>query len=318
MCSPHYGQYQREACNYVRCITIIEYLYGGLVDGEPFGSFWEDYMGWTEAIFEKVGKGYTKELKRVLRNKGVATGRANKSVIPTLQDLLAQAQDSPPEWEIRAEAIQKAMKALRKIAAERAATEALNIRNEPPTEDILELPLQSEVMVWREKKGWQGPYKVIPTEGYEVTVNMVNGPTTFRTTVVKRYYRNEDTENGNLAADTMTNHQTPAAEPIVRLPRRRGRPAGSKNKVNVYAQCLTKKEEDDYAQAIKLRQDGVINTSGAHPFEASDQKEVDDLVGRGVFSFELFDPQEHGADRIFKVWMVLEINGKTMVPYEKS
>jgi hypothetical protein len=69
--------------------TIVSYLQGGLTDGELFGSFCEDYEGWTEAMFKRVGKEYARELKRVLRYKGVATGRANKSLVPTLVDLLA-------------------------------------------------------------------------------------------------------------------------------------------------------------------------------------------------------------------------------------
>ena len=54
--------------------TIVNYLYRGLMDGELFGSFCEDYEGWTEAIFRRVEKEYARELKRVLRYKGVATG----------------------------------------------------------------------------------------------------------------------------------------------------------------------------------------------------------------------------------------------------
>jgi hypothetical protein len=50
----------------------------------------------------------------------------------------------------RSEAIQKATKALRKIAAERQVADALNTQNGPATEDVLALPLQSEVLVWRE------------------------------------------------------------------------------------------------------------------------------------------------------------------------
>ncbi|EDU43469.1 conserved hypothetical protein [Pyrenophora tritici-repentis Pt-1C-BFP] len=98
-------------------------------------------------------------------------------------------------------------------------------------------------------------------------------------------------------------------------PRKRRRPPGSKNKPKV--QYLSNKEEDYYALAVKLRNDGVISVPGA-PFEASDHKEIDDLVGRGVFSFELFDPTLHGGYRIFKSRMVREVKGKTMVPYEKS
>ena len=79
-------------------------------------------------------------------------------------------------------------KALRKAAAERSVADALNTRNGPSMEEALALPLQSEVMVWREKKGWQGLYKVINTKDYEITVDIVNGPTTFCLTAVKLYY----------------------------------------------------------------------------------------------------------------------------------
>ncbi|KAK1918680.1 hypothetical protein P3342_001729 [Pyrenophora teres f. teres] len=50
---------------------------------------------------------------------------------------------------------------------------------------------------------------------------------------------------------------------------------------------ITRKEQDDHELAIKLRNDGVITTSGA-PFEASDDQ-ISDLVGRGVFKFEQYN-----------------------------
>jgi hypothetical protein len=79
-------------------------------------------------------------------------------LVPTLLVFGAYPQvsiDSPPSPSTicRAEAIQKAMKALRRAAAERAVSNALNTRNGPTTDKILSLPLQSEVMVWREKNG---------------------------------------------------------------------------------------------------------------------------------------------------------------------
>ena len=50
-----------------------------------------------EVIFRRVNTEYVRELKRVLRYKGVATGRANKNLVPTLIDLLAQADEDPLE-----------------------------------------------------------------------------------------------------------------------------------------------------------------------------------------------------------------------------
>jgi hypothetical protein len=54
---------------------------------------------------------------------------------------------------------------------------------------MLALPLQSEVLVWRESDGWNSPYKVASIDGHNITVDMVNGLTTFRSTVIEPYYR---------------------------------------------------------------------------------------------------------------------------------
>ncbi|KAF1939129.1 hypothetical protein EJ02DRAFT_457279, partial [Clathrospora elynae] len=225
--------------------------------------------------------------------------------------------ESPPSPSMvkRSEAIQKATKALRKLTAERQVADALNTRNGPDTADVLALPLQSEVLVWRESDGWNGLYKVASIDGHNVTVDMVNGPTTFRSTVVKPYYRPD-----HLWTDPDAPHAPPAEVtvpvpvPSAAQPRKRGRPPGSKNMANTY---MTRKEENNLELAIKLRNDQVITTPGA-PFEASDDQEISDLVGRGVFKFELYDEEAHSGIRIFKSRLVREVKGKTTKPYEKS
>ncbi|KHJ31792.1 hypothetical protein EV44_g3458 [Erysiphe necator] len=85
------------------------------------------------------------------------------------------------------------MKALRRVQAERQINDAINTRNGPSIHEIPSLPLQSEVCVWREKNGWQGPFKVMATDGHIVTVDMLNVPATFRSTVLKPYYRDINT-----------------------------------------------------------------------------------------------------------------------------
>ncbi|KAF7577809.1 hypothetical protein PtrM4_020490 [Pyrenophora tritici-repentis] len=226
--------------------------------------------------------------------------------------------ESPPSPSMvkRSEAIQKATKALRKITAEHQVADALNTRNGPATADMLALPLQSEVLVWRESDGWNGPYKIASTDGHNVTVDMVNGPTTFRSTVVKPYYRPDHLWSDPDAPHAPNEPHEPVAVPPAVQPRRRGRPPGSKNKRKAHA-YITKKEQDDLELAIKLRNDGVITTSGA-PFEASDDQEISDLVGRGVFKFEQYDERLHSKIRIFKSRLVREVKGKTTKPYEKS
>ncbi|KAM4055171.1 hypothetical protein HRG_005976 [Hirsutella rhossiliensis] len=71
---------------------------------------------------------------------------------------------------------------------------------------------------------------------------------------------------------------------------------------------LVKKEEDAYQLAIKLRDEGIITTPGT-PFEESDSTEIDDLLVRGVFSFERYNEAKHGNHHIFRSRMVREVKG---------
>ncbi|KID81354.1 Ribonuclease H-like protein [Metarhizium guizhouense ARSEF 977] len=81
---------------------------------------------------------------------------------------------------------------------------------------------------------------------------------------------------------------------------------------------LTTKEQGDRDLAVLLRSKGLIITPG-QPFEISGRTEIDNLIARGVFKFELYDPVKHAKLRIFDSRMVNEIKGKdTAAPYEKS
>ncbi|KAI0994393.1 hypothetical protein K3495_g13789 [Podosphaera aphanis] len=231
--------------------------------------------------------------------------------------------ESPPSPSLlkRADAIQKAMKSLRKAQAKRQINDAINARNGPSVNEIQSLPLQSEVRVWREKDGWQGPFKIIATDRHNVTVDMVNGPVTFRSTVVKPYYRDPDTSFGPPPLDqdeddSIVTNVHPA--PPALQPRRRGRPVGAKNKPKSPVDAfITKKEKSAYEFSLKLRAEGIITSPGA-PFEESDAREIDDLIGRGVFQFEHYDVTKHAGHRLFKSRMVREIKGINDKPYEKS
>jgi len=59
------------------------------------------------------------------------------------------------------EAIHKAIKEVRRLYATRQVNNVLEIRNGLNTLTMLDLPLQSEVRVWRKKGEWLGPYKLI-------------------------------------------------------------------------------------------------------------------------------------------------------------
>jgi Reverse transcriptase (RNA-dependent DNA polymerase) len=108
----------------------------------------------------------------------------------------------------------------------------------------------------------------------------------------------------------------PSASCVANRNGRRNRNRG--HGANVSMSFVTGKERADQELSIQLRKQGKITTPGA-PFEASDKQEIDNLIGREVFSFEQYDPAKHGGIRIFKSRLVREIKGKaTNAPYEKS
>lgn len=122
----------------------------------------------------------------------------------------------------RAEAIAKAMKDLRRLSSESEIRTALNTRN-GPTPQTMSLHLQNEVRVWREKDGWQGPYKISNIDGQRTTVDMVNGPVIFISTHVRPYYRNHETNGDDKVQDSNTNaisdaenHHIDPPEPQIR------------------------------------------------------------------------------------------------------
>ena len=65
----------------------------------------------------------------------------------------------------RAAIIQKAIAEIVKLRAKQTVNSALYYRNRPDTTLIHDLPLNSEVLVWRESGNWTGPYRLLAIEG---------------------------------------------------------------------------------------------------------------------------------------------------------
>ncbi len=97
------------------------------------------------------------------------------------------------------------------------------MRNRPDTSATTRLPLQSDVLVWREREGWQGPHKLLAIDGETCTLGMPYGPTKFRSVVVKPYYRGEhSTEEQQIDTD----NGKPNGELAIGPNQRRRRPLG--------------------------------------------------------------------------------------------
>jgi hypothetical protein len=133
-----------------------------------------------------------KEIMLQMAVKAINNSAGPDGIVPTLlifgaYPRLTKIDPPSPSVTKRAEAICAATKEVRRLYAERQVKDALAIRNGPNTKNTLDLPLQLNVRVWRKKKGWTGPYKLIATKEETCTIDMSQGPVKFRLTVVRPY-----------------------------------------------------------------------------------------------------------------------------------
>ena len=113
---------------------------------------------------------------------------------------MTQLDPTSPSIATHALAIKKAMHEVNKLRASRQITEALRKRNGPRTEQVLDLPLNSEVLVWRDNnksQRWEGPYKLIAITNETCTVQLPNGSTNFRTTPIKPLFTENIEDSSN-------------------------------------------------------------------------------------------------------------------------
>ena len=93
----------------------------------------------------------------------------------------------------RAAVVKKAITKIHRIHAQHQIANAVNTRNGPSSTTIHHLPLNSDVLIWREGNTsyagkWTGPYKLLATSNETCTIELPNGPTPFQSTAVKPYY----------------------------------------------------------------------------------------------------------------------------------
>lgn len=214
----------------------------------------------------------------------------------------------------RAIAIKKAMAEVQKLRAERQIADALNMRNGPNTDAIHDLPPNSPVLVWREgntgQSGhWDGPYNLITIEGETCTIKLPSGPTAFRSTVVKPYLSNIDTEKEPprpSLPETPKEPELPSVQqpvqsvmPIQPIKRGRGRPR-------------------KYPLLTAVSDFTVHIQESLGQFTASRQKELNGLLEKGVFKVVKLTDVPSGV-RLFNSRFVDEVKHPgTDKAYEKS
>jgi hypothetical protein len=141
---------------------------------------------------------------------------------------LTEIDPPSPSVTKRAEAIRAATKEVRRLYAKRRVKDALAMRNGPDTKNTLDLPLQSDVRVWREKEGWTGPYKLLAIEEETCTIDKPQGPTKFRSTVIKPYLT-EQPRQEELEVPEGHQDKKPQDKEPQETRRERGQPKGSRN-----------------------------------------------------------------------------------------
>lgn len=86
----------------------------------------------------------------------------------------------------RGRAVRKAMDEVRKCHALCKISDALNTRNGPNTLHVYDLPLNVEVMVWRDNKGWQGLFIMLGMDRESCLIGFPDGlARIFRSTRIK-------------------------------------------------------------------------------------------------------------------------------------
>lgn len=216
----------------------------------------------------------------------------------------------------RANAIKKAMAEVRKLRSERQVRDALGQRNGPKTDDIHDLPLNSEVLVWREGNTsqpghWDGPFRLLTVDNETCVIQLSSGPTPFRSTIVKPYLRantddlrdvdNPQQHNNPQGGTTDPQEATPPQEATQPPKRGRGRP-------RKYP-LLTALAEAEADITIFLQD---------NQFSASRQKEITGLLEKGVFEITRLTDIPQGV-RLFNSRFVDEVkNAGTTKAFEKS
>ncbi|KAI1003495.1 hypothetical protein K3495_g4719, partial [Podosphaera aphanis] len=215
--------------------------------------------------------------------------------------------DAPlPTITQRAKALEKAMKELEKIRAERKITDALKARNGPLSLAIHRLTLNSPVLVWREgntgQSGeWKGPYNLLAINLNSTKYLLFGSPQLKNLCKELTPQISHSIENENTPHET--GPEIPQNNEYQDQPLRRGRPRKCRASVNKCAADIT----------------FLLNTNiDPDQFKNSRKKEITGLLEKGVF--QLTNPDDINPDiKIFNSRFVDEIKHKgTSKVFEKS
>jgi hypothetical protein len=314
-------------------------------------------------LLRRAYKIITEELKGESISKNSILQMAVKSVndsagpdglIPTLlvfgaYPRMTELDPPTPSTTQRATAIKRAMEEISKIRAVRQVNDALHQRNGPSVTAIHSLPLNSPVLVWREGNAghggkWTGPFALIGISGETCQVQLPSGPTDFRSTVVKPYYRPQDNETDNEVENVEQNEQPegnetgPTVQPTEQFRRNPGREKQLPARFHQNLADITVLLEDDHEEPRETRNKTIekppstmkkpenvtkktgktVKFSATPSYKDLRQKEINGLLEKKAFEFVNASVVPKDV-RIFGSRFVDEIkNPGTEKAYEKS
>ena len=69
---------------------------------------------------------------------------------------------------------------------------------------VYDLPLNFKVLIWHKSGKWTGPYRLLAIENKTCCIQLPSGPTSFRSTSVKPYFRPKTTDDVELDKPEVT------------------------------------------------------------------------------------------------------------------
>ncbi|KAL3702992.1 hypothetical protein TMatcc_010179 [Talaromyces marneffei ATCC 18224] len=307
-------------------------------------------------IMKKELPGISAEAALQMAVKAVNNTTGPDGLVPTLLVFGAYPRmteyDPPsPTTTQRAAAVKKAMTEIRKIRAQRQISDALNTRNGPSSTAVHRLPLNSDVLVWREGNTgyageWTGSYKLLAVNNETCIIELPSGPTSFRSTAVKPYHAEPEAQpNGPIPSEKDVTQPDPEKSiqeapeaspkaisqamipplPSVVIPQYE--PEASSLPRPQRDRRLPARYREDHTQHTFLGQFTQEHEDESRHqfaaavlarFEGSQRKEVNGLLERGVFEYVQEKDIPPGT-RIFTARFVNDIkNPGTDKAFEKS
>ncbi len=96
-----------------------------------------------------------------------------------------------------AEAVRNAITVVCECHVACQITDALRIRNGPQTSYLIDLPINSDVLVQREGKGQQGPLTLLVIDRETCQIQLPNGPRSLQSTAIKPFHKDPDQVDDN-------------------------------------------------------------------------------------------------------------------------